>query len=303
MAEITLSSGHKMPVVVFGTFDIPKAEIKQVLLKAVRAGYSHIDTAALYDNEAEIGEALNELLTTGERTRDQLYITTKAFMSNYRNIREAALVSLKKLQLTYIDQYLLHWPFAYVDEGVQLPQFTTKLDRYPLHLVWAQMEALVDEGLVKSIGVSNWTIALLNDMLSYARIPPVTNQFEINPYNKRAELVDFCLNNNVIPVAYKLICRVEKNKYTDFRKNILEEPIVLTLSQKYQKSPAQIVQAWCLGLGCACISKSTNDERIQENFAASTIKLEKHEIDQISSIPDQGEYLDCERMFGIHIFK
>lgn len=303
MSEITLSSGHKMPSVVFGTYDIPKAEVKQVVLKAVRAGYSHLDTAALYDNEAEIGEALTELLSTGERTRDQLYITTKAFMSNYRNIREAALVSLKKLQLTYIDQYLLHWPFAYVDEGVQLPQFTTKLDRYPLHLVWAQMEALVDEGLVKSIGVSNWSIALLNDMLSYARIPPVTNQFEINPYNKRAELVDFCFKNNVIPVAFKLICRVEKNKFTNFFKSVLDEPIVQQLSQKYQKTPAQIVQAWCLCQGCACIAKSTNDERIQENLAASQIKLESHEIAEISQIPDQGEYLDCEKMFGIHIFK
>lgn len=303
MAEITLNSGHKMPIAIFGTFEIPKAEIKEVIIKAVRLGYTHIDTAALYDNESEIGEALTELLTSGEKTRDQLYITTKAFMSSYRNIKEAVKQSLKKLQVTYIDQYLLHWPFAYLDEGVELPQYTTKLDRFPLHLVWAQMEALVDEGLVKSIGVSNWTIALLNDMLAYARIPPATNQFEINPYNKRTELIDFCLSNNIKPVAFKLICRAEKNRFTDFRKSILDEPIILELGQKYRKTPAQIIQSWCLSIDCAYIAKSTNDERIRENFESLEIKLEKQDVDKISSIPDQGEYLDCERMFGIHIFK
>ena len=292
-----------MPIAVFGTYEIPKAEIKEVVTKAVLAGYTHLDTAALYDNESEIGEALAELLASGKKTRDQLYITTKAFMSSYRNIKEAVQQSLKKLRLTYIDQYLLHWPFAYVDEGVELPQFTTKLDRFPLHLVWAQMEALVDEGLVKSIGVSNWTVALLNDMLAYARIPPATNQFEINPYNKREELVAFCLKNNVRPVAFKLICRAERNRFTDFRKSILEEPVVLELSEKYRKTPAQIIQAWCLSRGCAYIAKSTNDERIRENFESTGIELGGEDVERISSIPDQGEYLDCGRMFGIHILK
>ena len=125
-----------------------------------------------------------------------------------------------------------------------------EFDRYPLHLVWAQMEALVDEGLVKSIGISNWTVALLNDMLGYARILPVVNQFEIHPYNNRKELVEFCQLHNIIPVAYRVIYKPPEHPLYPFQKPILNEPIILELAQKYNKTPAQILLQWCLMRKC-----------------------------------------------------
>lgn len=302
MAEVTLNSGHKMPMIAYGVFQIPKPATKQAVLEAVRAGYTHIDTAAVYQNEAEMGEALSELFASGEKTREDLYITTKAFMTKFRNIRQTLQHSLQRLQLTYVDQYLLHWPFALEYEEAEPPQFSKKLDRYPLHLVWAQMEALVDEGLVRSIGVSNWTIALLNDMFGFARILPATNQIEMNPYNKKVELVDYCLKNGVRPVAYRVIYRPEGTKFSDFEKCILDDPVVIEVSQKYGKTPAQVLQAWCLAKGCACIAKTVSVERMRENLSVSEIKLESEDIDKISSIKDQGTYLDGAKLFGISIF-
>lgn len=303
MAEVTLNSGHKMPMIAFGTFQIQKPATKQAVLDAIRAGYTHIDTASVYQNESEVGEALAELFSAGEKTRSDLYITTKVYMSKYRNIRQALLNSLQRLQLTYVDQYLLHWPIALEDDGTEPPQFVKKLDRYPLHLAWAQMEALAEEGLIKSIGVSNWTIALLNDMFGFARILPATNQIEINPYNKKTELVEYCLNNGVRPVAYRVIYRPVNDVLTDFNKCILDDPVVIEVSQKYGKTPAQVLQAWCLQRGCAVIIKTLSVERMRENFAVVDIKLQQEDFEKISALKDQGEYLENKKLFGFDLFK
>jgi diketogulonate reductase-like aldo/keto reductase len=303
MSEVTLLSGHKMPRIAFGAFNISKSETKEVILKAIRAGYSHIDTAAAYQNEEEIGEALQELFNSGEKKREEIYITTKCFMTKYRNIREALRHSLQRLKVSYLDQYLLHWPFALEPDDTEPPQFSKKPDKFPLHLVWAQMEEVKREGLVRSIGVSNWTVATLNDMLGYATILPDTNQFEVNPYNKRTELINFCLENGIIPVAYRIVYRPEGDQIANCYKCILDDPIVIEISQKYQKSPAQVLQAWCLSRKCAIIVKTLNESRMRENLESENVSLEQEDIEKINSIPEQGEYLDSFKVFGINIFK
>ena len=227
-------------------------------------------------------------------------------MTNFRNVREACLNSLKRLQLTYVDQYLLHWPFALKPNGLEIPTLTPgeqEFDRYPLHLAWAQMEALVDEGLVKSIGVSNWTIALLNDLFGYARIMPVTNQFEINPYNQKRELVDFCLKHNVIPVAYRVIYRPANSPLFLFQKPILDDPLVVELSQKYGKTSAQVLLRWCLLRKCSFVVKTITPARMLENWESQHFELEKEDFEKINELPYQGEYNDTFQLFGIHLFK
>lgn len=303
MVDVTLLSGHKMPAIAYGVFNIPPNETKSAVIRAIHAGYTHIDTAAAYNNETEIGEALSEIFASGEKVREQLFITTKCFMTKYRNIRLALQHSLARLQLSYIDQYLLHWPFALEPDDHEPPQFTKKPDKYPLHLVWAQMEELKREGLIRSIGVSNWTVATLNDMLGYATIPPDVNQIEINPYNKREELVEFCLNHRIVPVAYRVIYRPEGDQIANCYKCILDDPVVISVSQKYGKSPAQVLQAWCLSRKCAVIVKTLSDDRMKENLMAQELVIDKEDLDRISGIPEQGEYLDSFKVFGIHIFK
>lgn len=304
--EVTLNNGTKMPMVIFGTFDIKPSEVKSALQGAIATGYTHIDAAAVYRNEAEIGEALSELFASGVTSRDKLYITTKVWPSKFRNIREACLNSLKRLKLDYVDQYLLHWPIA-IEYDEQEPPLLVPgqvvLDRYPLYKAWEQMEALIQEGLVKSIGVSNWTVALLNDMLGYAKILPVTNQFEINPYNQKKELVDFCLQHNVIPVAYRVIYRPAPTPQFPFQKCILDDPLIVRLSEKYSKTSAQILLRWCLMRNCAFVAKTVTQHRMKENYDCQDFTLENEDFEAINAMPFEGEYNDTYQLFKIHLFK
>lgn len=212
---------------------------------------------------------------------------------------------MKRLKLSYLDQYLLHWPFALKSDGndppIPVPHRGGEFDRYPLHLVWAQMEQLVDEGLVRSIGVSNWTIALLNDMLGFMRIKPVTNQFEISIYNPRHELVEFCLKNDVVPVGYRLIYRPPNTPSHPFQKCVLDDALTIELSQKYNATPAQILISWCLARKCASICKTITPSRMEENLRAENLILEQDDVERLNALPTYGLYCDSYEQFGIHI--
>lgn len=304
--EATLNNGQKMPMIIFGTFDIKPHEVKDAILAAIRAGYTHIDAAAIYRNETEIGEALAEAFATGLTTREKLFITTKVWCSNFRNIKQALLHSLKRLQLTYVDHYLLHWPFALKEDTAELPNHIPgpkEFDNFPLHLAWPQMEALVDEGLVKSIGVSNWTVALLHDLLTYARIFPATNQFEANPYNNKKELIEYCQTQTVIPVLYRAIYRPAASPLFPFQKSVLDDQLVLELAQKYAKTPAQVILQWCLARNCPVIVKTVTPARMTENLESQSFKMDDDDVSRISALPFQGEYNDTYQLFGIHLFK
>ena len=304
--EITLSDGRKMPNIIFGTYDIKSFEVKGAILSAIKSGYTHIDAAAMYGNEQSIGESLLEAYSSGLTTRDKLYITTKVWPSNYRNIKQSLLNSMKRLQTTYVDQYLLHWPLALKPDDAETPSMILgpqEFDRYPLYLAWAQMEALVDDGLVRSIGVSNWTVALLIDMFAYARIMPVTNQFEISPYNNKKELVEFCQSHNVVPVGYRVIYRPAASPQFPFQKSVLDDELILDLSRKYGKTPAQIILQWCLARNCAIVVKTITPARMVENWESQGFKLDEEDFQRISAMPFEGEYNDTYQLFGIHLFK
>jgi diketogulonate reductase-like aldo/keto reductase len=304
--EVELNNGTKMPTVIFGTFDIKKHESRQAIVDAIETGYTHIDCAAIYQNEIEVGEGIQAALESGLITREKLYVTTKCWMCYFRNVRQACLNSLKRLKLTYLDQYLLHWPFALAPVEDEIPSLVpgkSNFDRYPLHLAWAQMEALVDEGLVRSIGVSNWPIALLNDMMGFARIPPVTNQFELHPYNQRTELVNFCHELKVYPIAYRVIYRPPDKPIHNFKKCILDDPLITELASKYGKTPAQILLSWCLSRNVGYVVKTVTKSRMLENFEPQYLKLDQSDLDRINSMPFEGEYNETWPVFGIHLFK
>lgn len=159
------------------------------------AGYAHIDTAMIYKNEEVVGAALAECFQKGKK-REDIYVTTKLWHTQYADVEGAMRESLKKLGLDYVDLYLIHWPLMYYSD----PQ-------KPLHVLWPEMEALVSKGLTKSIGVSNFNTQLIWDLLTYAKIKPVCNQIELNPQNPQVDLVKFLLAKNIVPVAYTPVAR------------------------------------------------------------------------------------------------
>jgi len=174
---VTFSNGNKIPQIGLGTFQSTPEELIPVVRSAILDhGYRHIDTASIYGNEESVGTAVQEAIAQGVK-REDLFITTKLWQADREDVEGAVRASLKKLSVDYIDLYLLHWmapKMVWEDEN--------PIKNTPTHKVWAELERLVDEGLIKNIGVSNCTIPVLIDLLAYARHKPVTNQVELHPY-------------------------------------------------------------------------------------------------------------------------
>ena len=221
-----------MPRFGLGTY---KMDNHDSLVGAVtELGYSLLDCASVYKNEEFVGRALSEILKT--KKREELYVVSKVFVDEVHDVKAACLRSLKKLGLEHLDLYMIHWPMA-MSEGCEKPI------KIPMYKIWAQMEALVDEGLVKSIGVSNFNVQLLWDMLSYCRIAPVCNEIELHPLCSQTKHLQFLKQNNIIPVA---ACPIGRGADTAKCPNVLGHESITSLMHKYNKTGAQIVLNWGL---------------------------------------------------------
>ena len=209
-----------MPIVGLGTYQSMKpSDIASAILDN---GYRHIDTAKSYGNEEEVGEALQEVMKKGVK-REELYIVTKIMSDDTYKVKEAMEESLKRLQLDYIDMYLIHWPTHYF-----------KPHKTPMHKTWPMMEQLVDEGLTKSIGISNFNLQLMTDMLCYARIRPACNQIELNPFNPQTEFIKFLRDEGVVPVAHTPLAGTYM--YDQGSKLFEANEVIKAISKKYEKS-------------------------------------------------------------------
>jgi diketogulonate reductase-like aldo/keto reductase len=259
-------------------------------------GYTLIDCAECYGNEKEVGEVLKDVVGTGAGensviSRDKLFVTSKVWNTNHKpeHVRQACLNSLKNLGLDYLDLYLVHWPLAWGHTGVDLkPARPTDeegkavMARVPLMDTWRAMEALVDDGLVstvvhlhtlscppplssqvKSIGVSNYSVLLLNDLLSYARIPPVVNQVELHPYLQQHGLHSFCRANQIVLTAYSPLGRPGQQKGGPL---LLGDPVVVRIAAQTGTTPAQVVLRWNVQRGVVVIPKSATEKRIRQNL-------------------------------------
>ena len=235
-------------------------------------GYRHIDTASFYKNEEAIGRAIQECLAQGIK-REELFITTKLHQEEKDDVEAAVRRSLKKLQLEYIDLYLIHWMIPKVENG--------EIFNTPLHKVWGELERLVEAGLIKNIGVSNCTVALFIDLWSYAKIKPVMNQIELHPYLPQFALVDFLQKKLGVHVtAYSPIgaSGFEYKSAALKSLNLFTEPQIVLLAEKYGKSPAQIVLNWHVQhRGHVVIPKTTKVERLSENLLSYNFKLSEEE--------------------------
>lgn len=301
--KVTLNNGHKMPLLIYGTYKVFPDIVPSCLQAALDAGFRHIDTASMYGNE----EAIGSYLKNSAYARDSIFLTTKVWPSQYRDIRTACEESLQRLQTDYIDLYLLHWPIALKSTGPGIPVYNPSpnnfenIDRYPLHLAWQQMEELVKLGKVRSIGVSNWNVGLLNDMLSYATIPPACNQFETHIFNPKHKLVEFCLRNNVIPLGYRVVFSPPNEPRYTFKGSTNDHPLVKEFAVKYGKSTYQILIRWNLQRKSGVVVKSANPIRIQENWDAQNFTISDQDMEFLNNLEVYGVFSDSYSMFGMNI--
>lgn len=272
-----LNNGLKMPKIGLGTYGMDTVD--EYFTAIVEVGYRHIDTASMYKNEHLIGEALERVFTETDIKREDLFIVTKLWGNQKKNVEGALKQSLERLRLDYVDLYLVHWPVAYEEdsEGKPVPA------KIPNHKTWADMEKLVHSGLTKSIGVSNFNVQSLMDLLAYCEIKPVCNQIELHPYLVQEDLVKYLKDNEIIPVAFCPMIRAgleERNA----PKNVFELEIFKDLSKKYNKTSGQIILNWGIQRGHAVIPKSSKKERLIENYGCKYFELEKEDVEKITEL-------------------
>ncbi|GAB4392733.1 MAG: aldo/keto reductase [Gammaproteobacteria bacterium] len=302
MKTVSLVTGDTIPVIGLGTWQASEAVIQQAIHVALDGGYRHIDCAPIYLNEPAIGRALQRYLARENVTikRENLWITSKLWNSFHapEQVEPALKQTLHDLQLEYLDLYLIHWPVAFkAAVGLDRPQRGedyVALEQIPLTATWQALEALVDKGLVKNIGVSNFSISKLKTILAIAKHQPAVNQVESHPYLPQTELLTFCQQHNIVMTAYSPLGSGGRD--AAFKKpdepSVLNDTTIHAIAKSHAVTPAQVLLAWQIARGVVVIPKSVHPERIQQNLAAIKVKLTKDDMEQIDYIDQEIRYID-----------
>jgi len=301
MDSVKLSDGTSMPVIGLGTWLSEKDKAGSAVKHALENGYKHIDCAHLYLNEAEIGGYMSEVFKAGKVKREDIYICSKLWCTDFakEDVIEACKLTLKNLQLEYLDLYLVHVP-PRLDKKVitSIPGPDKKgLIGYTPELMketWQEMEKLVEMGLVKSIGVSNFTTKKIKDLLEFAKIKPVCNQVELHPFLPQTKLIELCKENGIVCSGYSpLGAPARPAGFQDADHPVLmKNDIILSIAEKHSCSPAKVLLAWGMQRGTPVLPKSVTFSRIEENLKSVELKLDADDVTRINGIKQRTRYVD-----------
>ncbi len=269
--KILLNNGSEIPALGFGTLIPDPTETKKAVKAALEVGFRQFDCAERYRNEKEVGEAMKEVLREGKIKREELFVGTKLWNNNHRpeRVKPAFEASLKKLQLDdYVDLYLIHTPFAFKPGEEQDPRDENGKVIYDegvtLLDTWRALENLVDQGRCKAIGLSDIGLGKVQEIFESARIKPAVVHVESHPYLPQWDLLDFCKKKGIVLHAFAPLGHGIEPK-------LVEDQVIITISKRLKKTPAQVLLAWALQRGTAPITTSKNPNRIKENFDVSAL--------------------------------
>jgi 2,5-diketo-D-gluconate reductase A len=257
MQKVILNNGVEMPILGFGVFQIQdEKECEQAVYDAIMAGYRLIDTAASYLNEEAVGRAIKR----SGVPREELFITTKLWVQDtgYERTKKAFEKSLERLQLDYLDLYLIHQPFGDVYGS------------------WSAMEELYREGKIRAIGVSNFYPDRLTDFIIHNEVVPAVNQVETHPFNQQIESAKLMKENNVQIESW--------GPFAEGKNNMFQNEILVSIAEKHNKSVAQVVLRWITQRGVVAIPKSVRKERVTENFNIFDFELSQEDMERISTL-------------------
>jgi 2,5-diketo-D-gluconate reductase A len=257
MQTIKLNNGVEIPVLGFGVFQITDCdECQSCVVDAIQVGYNHIDTAASYQNEEAVGNGIKQ----SGVAREKLFITTKVWIqrNGYEGTKQAFKNSLKRLQLDYIDLYLIHQPFGDV------------------YGEWRAMEELYQQGKVRAIGVSNFPPDRIMDLMIHNDIRPMVNQIEVNPFQQQIDTQKFLQGNGVQVEAWA--------PFAEGRQNIFQNELLKSIAAKHEKSVAQIILRWVIQRGIIALAKTTSKDRMTENISVFDFKLSVDDMAAISTL-------------------
>jgi len=258
--EYLKTSRITIPRVGLGTWDIRGSSGKEAIENAIKSGYRLIDTASYYENEEIVGEAVNNSVNNGIVRRDELFITTKIWPNEFSNPEKAIKRSMSKLNLEYVDLYLVHWP----ESSLEL---RTK--------AYLGLEKASLDGITKHIGVSNYSIVQIEELLVRSSIPPTVNQIHVSPYRYPRSVIEYCQANEIAVQAYTPL---EHGKKSDNR-------LIVEIAEHHSKTPEQVMLRWAVDKGMIPIPKSSNEHRQRINLDIFDFTLSQDEIGRLDTLP------------------
>jgi len=298
MRSATFANGDRMPLLGLGTWKAAPGEVGAAVREAIRLGYRHIDCASVYANEPEVGAAIRAAIAAGEVRREELWITSKLWSNAHgqSNVEPALRSTLADLGLEWLDLYLIHWPVA-IRPGVGPPssgEDLLPLEAIPLSDTWRGMEAVLERGLTRHIGVSNVSSRKLQALLTMARQRPEVNQVERHPLLQQPQLLADCAAAGIHITAYSPLGsgdRPASLKGAD-EPVLLDNPVIGAIAAEHGCSPAQVLIAWQLQGGVSTIPKSVNPTRLRDNLAAADLTLTPADLERISGLDQHRRLVD-----------
>jgi diketogulonate reductase-like aldo/keto reductase len=293
--SLKLPNGN-MPSIGYGCWKLSKEKAADVVEKVLSLGYRHIDSACDYGNEVEVGEGIAGAVNNGICKREDIFVTSKLWNTYHapEHVVQACKRTLSDLKLEYLDLYLIHFPISlkfvpfekrYPPEWFHDPEAKDKKMEFASVSVmdtWRAMEQLVEKGLVKNIGVSNWNCQGLRDLLSYAKIKPSVLQIELHPYLQQAKLVQYAQSQGLVITGFSPLGNGVSYWREDF--SCMKEDTIMSISAAKKVTPAQVILRWGLQRGYSVIPKSENYDRIKENFGIFDFELNTEEMKKINDL-------------------
>jgi alcohol dehydrogenase (NADP+) len=297
MKTFKLSNNDEIPALGLGTWKSKPGEVYNAVREAIRIGYRHIDCAYIYMNEAEIGKALDDAFKAGDVKREELWITSKLWNNAHlvKDVRPALENTLKDLNLDYLDLYLIHWPVA-LKPGVGFPESADdflSLDEIPIAKTWEAMEKCAKEGLSKHIGVSNFSIKKIRDLISECEIRPEVNQIEMHPLLAQTDMLEFCEKENIVLTAYSPLGSTDRPQHfkSPDEPSLMENSTVVEIASGHNCSPAQVLIRWAIQRGTSVIPKSVNPSRIKQNFEAASMELTNDDMQKLAELDNHDRII------------
>lgn len=311
-------SGRQIPSVGLGLWKIELDQTAEIVAQAVECGYRHFDSACDYGNEDETGKGLERVLKSGAVQRDELWVTSKLWNNYHRaeHVRPALEKTLSDLRLDYLDLYLIHFPISlqFVPFETRYPPGWThdpdadvpclRPDPVPIRETWEAMQELVDAGLVREIGVCNFGVSLIRDLLSSARIAPAVLQVEMHPYLTQEKLLRYCHESGIVVTAFSPLGAQSyfQLNMAEADESVITQPSIVDIAARHQRTPAQVVLRWGVQRGTAIVPKTSSPARLQENFELFDFALSDEDMATISSLDRQRRFNDpgdfCESAFN-----
>jgi len=297
MKMLQFTNGDSMPILGLGTWQANPGDVYKAVQEALNNGYRHIDCAAIYGNEAEVGEAIADSIQEGVVSRDELWVTSKLWNNAHapHDVQPTLEKTLADLQLESLDLYLIHWPvmikreLLYQNSGHDM----VSLDEIPISETWSVMEAMVDKGLCKHIGVSNFSTAKLEALIKTARVPLEMNQIELHPYLQQPKMIEFCSSRNIHLTAFAPLGSANRPDRLKVENEpvLIEDPVVRSIAEKHDATPAQILISWSMHRNVAVIPKSIHADRIKQNYEATALSLSVSDLAELTALDKHRRYV------------